>query len=114
MKRLSINRGEFLAVLAGLRCLRDGLEVHGEWEEGPVVVLSDSMLLINVMTGAWIPNRMRPYHEAIVAEAVRLEAITGAPVRWVHADDEQNARAHKLVKMYARERQMQAAALWSP
>jgi ribonuclease HI len=103
-----------MAVLSGLRCLRDGLEIHAEWERnGPVIVLSDSMLLIDVMTGEWRPNRMRLYHDAIEREAQRLAAITGAPVEYVHAGDGETDRADKLVRMYARERERQATdQLW--
>jgi ribonuclease HI len=113
VKRLSTNRGEFMAVLSGLRCLRDGLEIHAEWEGGPVIVLSDSMLLVDVMTGNWTPNLMRPYRDAIAREAQVLQGITGAPVTYVHAGDGETERAHKLVRMYARERERQATDyLW--
>jgi ribonuclease HI len=113
VKRLSTNRGEFMAVLSGLRCLRDGLEVHTEWERGPVIVLTDSMLVINVMTGAWAANLMRGYRDAIEREADWLEARTGTAVQFVHAGDGESERAHKLVRMYARERDRQATDhLW--
>lgn len=102
VKRLSTNRGEFMAVLSGLKCLREGLEVHGEWENGPVTVLSDSLLLINVMTGTWEPRLMRPYRDAIQDEAERLRAITGEPIRYVHASEGETNDAHRLVNLYAR------------
>ena len=103
VQRLSINRGEFMAVLSGLKCLREGLEVHREWGgNGPLIALSDSLLLINVMTGHWEPRVMRPYHDAIQHEAERLQAITGAPIQYVHASDGETHYAHRLVNLYAR------------
>jgi hypothetical protein len=104
-----------MAVLSGLRCLRDGLEIYAEWENGPVIVLSDSLLLIDMMTGNLTPNLMRPYRDAIATEAQLLEGITGAPVTYVHAANGESERAHKLVRMYARERERQARDdLWPP
>lgn len=112
VRRLSVNRGEHLAVLAGLRCLRDGLEVHGEWQLAPVHVLTDSALVVDLMTGVRRADVMRPYCDAIQREAARIEALTAEPVRYVRAGDRENRRADGLVRTFASAQRGHAQQVW--